>query len=68
MNKRILLFIFLLMTAAINSDAQLKVSFPSKDSLLITADWYPISTEMPIILLCHQNRFSRGNTMKLHYA
>ncbi|MBK6444067.1 MAG: hypothetical protein IPF81_01765 [Bacteroidetes bacterium] len=60
MNKRILLFIFLLMTAAINSDAQLKVSFPSKDSLLITADWYPISTEMPIILLCHQNRFSRG--------
>ena len=48
------------MTAAINSDAQLKVSFPSKDSLLITADWYPISTEMPIILLCHQNRFSRG--------
>lgn len=60
MNKRILLFIFLLMTAAINSDAQLKVSFPSKDSLLITADWYPISTDMPIILLCHQNRFSRG--------
>lgn len=40
--------------------AQLKVEFPSKDGLLISADWYPVSTEMPVVLLCHQNRFSRG--------
>ena len=60
MNNRILAFILLFMITVAKSDAQLKVSFPSKDSLLITADWYPISTEMPIILLCHQNRFSRG--------
>lgn len=42
------------------SSAQLKLTFPSKDGLTITADWYPVSSNFPVILLCHQNRFSRG--------
>lgn len=40
--------------------AQLKLSFPSLDGLDITADWYPVNSEMPIILLCHQAGSSRG--------
>jgi len=40
--------------------AQLKLNFPSKDGLMITADWYPVSSSMPVILLCHQNNSSRG--------
>lgn len=44
--------------------AQLKLTFPSKDSLTVTADWYPVSTSMPTILLCHQNRFSRGEYLE----
>lgn len=43
-----------------NANAQLKVKFPSKDELTITADWYPVSSNLPVILLCHQNGFSRG--------
>jgi len=40
--------------------AQLKVFFPSKDEVMVTADWYPISSKLPVILLCHQNGSSRG--------
>lgn len=54
-----LVLLFLLLSASI-SMAQLKVTFPSEDSLLITADWYPVNTSMPTILLCHQNGSSRG--------
>ena len=42
------------------TSAQLTVTFPSRDSLLLTADWYPVENDLPVILLCHQNRFSRG--------
>jgi len=42
------------------TSAQLTVTFPSRDSLPLTADWYPIENDLPVILLCHQNRFSRG--------
>jgi dienelactone hydrolase len=42
------------------SSAQLTVTFPSRDSLQLTADWYPVEKDLPVILLCHQNRFSRG--------
>ncbi|HNS13249.1 MAG TPA: hypothetical protein PKM97_11605, partial [Bacteroidia bacterium] len=45
---------------SIETNAQLKVFFPSKDELMMTADWYPVSSSMPVILLCHQNGFSRG--------
>src|ERR1700741_4538815 len=40
--------------------AQLKITFPSLDGITITGDWYPVNSDLPIILLCHQNRFSRG--------
>lgn len=37
-----------------------KTTFPSKDSLLITADIYEVNGLKPTILLCHQAGFSRG--------
>jgi dienelactone hydrolase len=48
------------MIAPASSNAQLTVTFPAADSVEVTADWYPVSDEYPSILLCHQNRFSRG--------
>ena len=58
---RHLLFAFLLFTLMTStSSAQLTVTFPSKDNLTITAEWYPVNENMPVMLLCHQNRFSRG--------
>jgi dienelactone hydrolase len=57
--KSLLVLIFLFLFA-IKSNAQLKITFPSKDNVSVTADWYPVSLGMPIILLCHQARFSRG--------
>lgn len=57
---RALILILFIMSAPKGVNAQLKITFPSRDSLLISADWYPVSTDLPIILLCHQNRFSRG--------
>jgi dienelactone hydrolase len=57
--KKALLFFTLILTMQ-TAMGQLKVTFPSKDGLKITADWYPVSTNMPTILLCHQNKFSRG--------
>lgn len=53
----LLLFFILLAPGA---SAQLEVSFPSGDGLTITADWYPVNSDYPVILLCHQNGFSRG--------
>lgn len=53
-------FILIVMAISPSANAQLKVDFPSKDGLIISADWYPVSSDMPVILLCHQNRFSRG--------
>lgn len=37
-----------------------KVTFPSKDGLLISADMYEVNGKKPTILLCHQAGFSRG--------
>ncbi|MFM9051459.1 MAG: alpha/beta hydrolase [Bacteroidota bacterium] len=58
------LIAILLTTTAVlvtlNSSAQLTIQFPSKDGLTLTAQWYPVNESMPVILLCHQNRFSRG--------
>ena len=55
------LFVLLLFTMAqFAANAQLKITFPSNDGLTITADWYPVSADLPVILLCHQNGFSRG--------
>lgn len=60
MHLKLFGLLLLLCLQTMISRAQLKLTFPSRDSLLITADWYPVSDNMPVILLCHQNRFSRG--------
>lgn len=57
--KKILLLLVVIFSAQAAS-AQLTVNFPAKDGLKITADWYPVSSNLPVILLCHQNKFSRG--------
>lgn len=49
-------FIFL----SVSVFAQLTVTFPSTDGITVTGDWYPVSSSLPVILLCHQNGFSRG--------
>ncbi|MCH8329963.1 MAG: alpha/beta hydrolase [Bacteroidetes bacterium] len=40
--------------------AQEKTSFPSLDKLEITADVYDIGDDKPVIILCHQAGYSRG--------
>ena len=40
--------------------AQLDIQFPAADGLMINAKWYPVSDKMPVMLLCHQNRYSSG--------
>lgn len=61
MRKRFLaLLTAVMLTVNMNSWAQLTIRFPSKDGLTITAQWYPVKDELPVVLLCHQNRFSRG--------
>ena len=40
--------------------AQEKVTFPAKDGLIITADWYKIDKTSSVIILCHQAGYSRG--------
>lgn len=62
MKPYILLISFLL--AASISHAQLQMTFPSKDGVTITADWYPVNSESQTILLCHQNGFSRGEYLE----
>ncbi len=54
------LSLILLVLPTLASYAQLKLTFPSGDGLLVTADWYPVSSRLPVILLCHQNNSSRG--------
>src|SRR4030095_9224090 len=58
--KYSLLLILCIGLEAMKSHAQLTLTFPSRDSVQVTADWYPVEIDMPVILLCHQNRFSRG--------
>ena len=38
--------------------------FPSKDSLLISADIYEVDEKKPLVLLCHQAGYSRGEYTK----
>jgi dienelactone hydrolase len=61
--KKLTVFILFIMSTQL-SNAQLKLTFPSKDGLTVTADWYPVSSDLPVILLCHQNRYSRGEYLE----
>jgi pimeloyl-ACP methyl ester carboxylesterase len=53
----LILLTFLLNNSA---DAQEKITFKSRDGLTVTADWYYIDNKSPVIILCHQARYSRG--------
>lgn len=57
--SRIISILFLLIVSN-RSSAQLKVTFSSLDSVTVTADWYPIDSKAPTIILCHQADYSRG--------
>lgn len=41
-----------------------KISFPSSDGLIVTADLYFVNDTLPFIVLCHQARYSRGEYME----
>ena len=58
MKKILILIAFLFSMQPLS--AQLKVLFPAGDGLDVTADWYPVSSNQPVILLCHQDKSSRG--------
>jgi len=60
MKKKFVALFLCISLYAMTADAQLTVTFPSHDSLEVTADWYPVENDLPAILLCHQNRYSRG--------
>src|SRR5437667_8940636 len=57
--KYISTFVFLFAFTA-KLFAQQTITFPSKDELTITADLYEIDSTSPLILLCHQAGYSRG--------
>jgi dienelactone hydrolase len=44
--------------------AQKTITFPSLDGITITADLYEIDSTSPVILLCHQARYSRGEYLE----
>ena len=58
--KKTIAFLTILILSSQLISAQLKINFHSTDGLNVTADWYPVSSELPVILLCHQNGYSRG--------
>ncbi len=43
-----------------NPQAAQKVTFPSSDGVLVTADLYLVSDSLPYMILCHQAGYSRG--------
>ena len=53
----VLLFSFLF---SIELNAQIKITFPSKDGVTVAADWYLKADSLPVLLLCHQAHFGRG--------
>jgi dienelactone hydrolase len=40
--------------------AQQKVQFPAADGLSVTADLYEVASKKPLVILCHQAGWSRG--------
>lgn len=56
------IFLFINCSSQNNSDAKVsqKITFPSKDGLTVTADWYHAGESKPVFLLCHQAGYSRG--------
>lgn len=61
---RVFILSLLILAFSASANGQLTINFPSKDGLSICADWYPVSEQMPVILLCHQNKYSRGEFLE----
>lgn len=60
-----LFFLCLLSEAQQNNSKQAeKITFPSSDALLVTADLYFISDTLPYMILCHQAGYSRGEYLE----
>lgn len=67
--KSLLIMFFIFLAACGRNPKQLdkhtqkqpeKVIFQAKDGLVVTADLYAVSDSLPVIILCHQARSSRG--------
>jgi len=59
MRKTLLLLAFFYINI-LTSISQTTITFPSKDSVTITADLYFVSDSLPYMVLCHQAGYSRG--------
>ncbi len=53
-------FTFFHFDLQINSKPVEKISFPSSDGVVITADLYFVNDSLPYMVLCHQAGYSRG--------
>lgn len=61
LKKTFFLFsLFVLAFFSLDCFAQEKITFASKDGLMMTADWYKIDNTSFVIILCHQAGYSRG--------
>jgi pimeloyl-ACP methyl ester carboxylesterase len=58
--KRFRLLFLILPLIAGHSFAQKQVVFYAQDTLEVTADWYEAGEDLPLIILCHQAGWSRG--------
>ncbi len=41
-----------------------KITYPSSDGIIITADLYIVNESLPYMVLCHQARYSRGEYLE----
>jgi dienelactone hydrolase len=59
--KKVVILLMAITSSILAVQAQEKVNFKANDSLLVVADWYGIrNIKAPVIILCHQAGFSRG--------
>jgi pimeloyl-ACP methyl ester carboxylesterase len=58
------LLAILALLISLQSFAQKKITFLSKDGLIITADLYLVNDTLPYMILCHQAGYSRGEYLE----
>ena len=64
--RRIKLFVLLLFVFyALGNSESKTITFPSEDKLLITADYYKVNNNSPLIILYHQAGWSRGEYIEI---
>ena len=52
------------LSAQINPNPAVKITFPASDALLVTADLYFVNDTLPYMILCHQAGYSRGEYLE----